>query len=372
MKKKAACLILANTIALIFIRAKALDIGYDFPFLGFSVIKTVLLLSFQDILYTVCSGLVILLILYFFRKYKKVRDLIFFLFVLGAMFNILMGLVNVQVINNLNAPLTYKLIKQADFTHSDYIFHLISLEAYKVLFLQFSIITLGCLLVAWLLFVGLRRFQGEKAFKIVCLGAGIVVIAFLYKGWHYTKHVEENDDYTYLRTINPEMYLAASFNFANQTKDVFSANAAKAREDFASSSKNKRIAHVSTNAPTDPRIKNVVILVLESASASYFSHYGTIGDTITPNLRKYQEESVTFSNIYAASPNSTNTLFSLLGSVYPLVSKGDSNIIADSPEFPWPTLSSVLSEQGYKTGFFCSTDNTYSRVNEYLKYRKFN
>src|SRR5205085_734414 len=103
-----------------------------------------------------------------------------------------------------------------------------------------------------------------------------------------------------------------------------------------------------------PKIKNVILFVLESTPAEYVfpkddSH------ALTPELEKRASCSILFGNMYAHAPATNKSMVTLLGSVYPWLSYG--SITEEYPGIKIPTLSSELKKHGYRTAFFNSADN---------------
>ncbi len=115
-------------------------------------------------------------------------------------------------------------------------------------------------------------------------------------------------------------------------------------------------------------IKNVVLIVLESAGAEYFDSYGGTY-SITPNITKKAGQTLLFEQAYSSAPASNKSLVSILCSMYPWVSY--KSLTQEAPNFKRPSLSSVLHDAGYKTSFFTSADSRFQNGNAFLSYRDF-
>ena len=115
------------------------------------------------------------------------------------------------------------------------------------------------------------------------------------------------------------------------------------------------------------RPKNVVVFFLESSGAEYLSLHGAKHAT-TPHLDKLAaEKGVMFENLYVQVPNSCKSIVSLSASVYP---KPDWKLICkDSPEFDVPTITDVLSEQGYRTCYLHSGYWSWRNRDNFLRQR---
>jgi phosphoglycerol transferase MdoB-like AlkP superfamily enzyme len=116
------------------------------------------------------------------------------------------------------------------------------------------------------------------------------------------------------------------------------------------------------------KIKNVVIVVLESTAADYIQPYDQ-KFKITPVMEKYLAQSIVFDNVYAHTPSTNKSMFSLMASVYSWLSYA--SITQEHPDINIPTLSSELKARGYRTAFFNSGDNSFQNANEFLSNRKF-
>jgi arylsulfatase A-like enzyme len=101
----------------------------------------------------------------------------------------------------------------------------------------------------------------------------------------------------------------------------------------------------------EERPKNIVLIVLESAGAKYFSTYGYPIET-TPNLAKLRDKGIVFDNFYATANHTIASGMPLFGSMY-----NQLNTIAtvvEHREFPVPDTQSWLKEFGYATCFLGS------------------
>jgi arylsulfatase A-like enzyme len=115
-------------------------------------------------------------------------------------------------------------------------------------------------------------------------------------------------------------------------------------------------------------IRNVVIFVMESTPAEYIDTYGGKYN-LTPNLKKYASQSVTFKNIYAHAPATNLSMVSMLGSIYPWLSYY--SLTEEHPDLRLTTITSELKQHGYRTAFFNSADNRYQKAGEFLRNRRF-
>lgn len=117
-------------------------------------------------------------------------------------------------------------------------------------------------------------------------------------------------------------------------------------------------------------IQNVILIVMESVGAKYVSSMQTYPSAIwTPAIERYRTNTLTFSNIYTPSPNSTKALTALITSHYPMFSVGIDTI--ELSDMVHPTLASRLSVEGYATSFFMSGDLQFQHVEYFLESKGF-
>lgn len=115
-------------------------------------------------------------------------------------------------------------------------------------------------------------------------------------------------------------------------------------------------------------INNVIFFVLESAPAEYLQNYGG-AYPVTPNMLKYAPSALKFERIYAHAPATNYSLVSLLTSIYPEVSS--KSMTQQYPDFPLDSIGNVLSANGYRTGFFNSSDNRFQSSDVFLSKKGF-
>jgi arylsulfatase A-like enzyme len=117
-----------------------------------------------------------------------------------------------------------------------------------------------------------------------------------------------------------------------------------------------------------PKVRNVLIYVLESVPAEYVEAYGGTYP-VTPELNKYRQQAMLFKNIYAHAPATTKSMVSMLCAIYPWVSY--QSLTAEHPTAKISSLTSELKARGYRTGFFSSSDNRFQGANKFLQARQF-
>ena len=137
---------------------------------------------------------------------------------------------------------------------------------------------------------------------------------------------------------------------------------------FATKNKNILIPHFDSLFQSK-QIKNVILLVMESTPAEYISCYNHQYN-VTPFIDSLTKHAVVFDNVYAHAPSTNMSMFSLLCSVYPLISY--QTITLKKPDIALPSLPQKLKQEGYQTGYFMSGDSRYQNADGFLKNRSFN
>lgn len=137
---------------------------------------------------------------------------------------------------------------------------------------------------------------------------------------------------------------------------------------FAEKNENIVIPHFDSLFQTK-KIKNVILLVMESTPAEYISCYNHQYN-VTPFIDSLTKHAVLFDNVYAHAPSTNMSMFALLCSTYPLISY--QTITVKKPDIALPSLPQQLKEAGYQTGYFMSGDSRYQNANSFLQKRSFN
>jgi arylsulfatase A-like enzyme len=89
---------------------------------------------------------------------------------------------------------------------------------------------------------------------------------------------------------------------------------------------------------------NIVVIVLDAASAAYFGAYGAAGDS-TPHIDRLARESVLFENAYSQSATTIPSTASLLTGV-----RGTTHLMSGDTVLPreYPTAAELLGRYGYR------------------------
>ena len=122
-------------------------------------------------------------------------------------------------------------------------------------------------------------------------------------------------------------------------------------------------APVARPLGTQGRIRNVILVVMESTPSRFVDDYGGVHG-ITPNLTRFRDAALRVERVYAPTPASNYALFALTTSVLP-----EMRAVSPQQEYPdrdYLALPDVLAAAGFRTGFFASTDNRFDRRDRYL------
>ncbi|NJB85687.1 arylsulfatase A-like enzyme [Lewinella marina] len=132
-------------------------------------------------------------------------------------------------------------------------------------------------------------------------------------------------------------------------------------------------AEVPSKAPVttpvgDDRVKNLLFIVLESVGGVYLDTYHGPQGLAAP-LAPYLDRAMSFPNIYAHAPSTNCSMVSLLTGIYPKLSY--ESVTRELTTVDFPSLPSVLEQEGYRTSFFSSADQSWQSALDYLQHREF-
>lgn len=163
------------------------------------------------------------------------------------------------------------------------------------------------------------------------------------------------------KTANPIVHFVSSA-FSETTPMLFTMQSSTKSDEFTGVPSSSNFVRATPNP-----IKNVLIFVLESTPAEYIQAYGG-KYPVTPNIQRYSELSRKFDNVYAHIPAANFSLFSLYTSMYNDISPY--GMTASHPKLPLTAISNVLSDNGFRTSFFWSSDLHYQSMDQFLKNKK--
>ncbi len=116
---------------------------------------------------------------------------------------------------------------------------------------------------------------------------------------------------------------------------------------------------------TLPKIKNVVLVIVESLSAERMGYYGNTLQ-LTPFLDSLAQNSLFFPNTYSAGIHTYNGIFSSLYALPALLGRNPMTNVSSSNQ-KFDGLPVQLKKLGYKTIFFCPNNKDFDNLGSFLK-----
>lgn len=113
---------------------------------------------------------------------------------------------------------------------------------------------------------------------------------------------------------------------------------------------------------------NVVVILMESMSASFMKEFGN-KENITPNLDKLSKESVFFSNLFATGTRTVRGMEAMSLSIPPTPGSSIVKRLNNQNLF---TISSVFKSKGYQSNFFYGGDGYFDNMNSFFGGNGFN
>lgn len=347
-------------LGLFFARTSILGISWDLYLHPFEFMSQLIWAGFYDFLYVAFLTVLFLLFLYLFRNFQKIQAVVLYSFITLSLFSMVFGILNIRIVQMIGKPFNYRWLYYSDFLHSSDAKAAIASNISFTYILNIVVVCLAAIIgsiliifiVGWL--KQKYRIQRVLFTSLICLNIGYVILAqrgIQIHKWNYDKLA--NPVYSFIESVNPFAQNPALFTMevADSLKMVDSKKILSARFSGISN-----------------KIKNVIIVVLESTPAEYIETYGS-KFKITPELEKYIPNSIVFENIYAHVPSTNKSMVSLLGSIYPWISY--TSLTQEHPDINIQTISCELKKYGYRTSFFNSGDNLFQKCGEFLSFRKF-
>ena len=338
------------------IRCGILDVGILHLISHPSSIPEVLRASMSDLAYITGITALFACLLYFVRK-PKWSDLIYYCYIAIALFSLAAALLNIKTVHYLGKPFTYQWLYYSDFLGSTEARQVFQTNGSLTMLLNILGLCISSILLARILLWLNDRLQ-HSAFSKLRWILPLTILATLFLSFAPQVKLVAREG----KTENPITAFVASFMTTRSQSSFFSMPLTD------SSFSPKHGFPVTNPISIDSTVKNVLLIVLESAGAEYIDLYGGQYN-LTPNLNEYSKNSYLFENAYAHAPATNKSMVSLLCSIYPWVSY--LTLTQEYPKLNFPSLSSVLSKAGYRTSFFSSSDLGFQQIGTFLSNRKF-
>ncbi|WMJ75546.1 LTA synthase family protein [Cytophagaceae bacterium ABcell3] len=348
---------------LLLIRGKVMQLSYFSFFTSPRSAPYILAAAWYDWLFISAITLFFLLLGYvWIHKVKRLK-------MLGYTYNglavlvILAALVNVVNVHMLGTPFNYQWLYYSDFLgNSD---SKQAIMANVNLWLILEILCFSGLVISggWLLKWAIDKWAISN---LKLRSVTYVSILLLFTYFIGARYFIEQKGLKYNQTANPIVAFTESaiHTMYFDQPDLYNMELPDDFEPFPK----PEINHKANLDPKASQIKNVLLYVLESVPAEYVAGYDREYE-VTPNIEKHLKHALVFSDIYAHTPTTNNSLVSILGSIYPLISY--KTLTVEYPDIKWPTISSELKSHGFQTSFFHASDNRFQKMDEYLSHRKF-
>ncbi len=354
-------------LLLLLIRAAILGLGWiSFQTLWLQI-PYLLVAGYSDFAYA--GGITILFVslVALCRNHPQGQRLLAHLYTSIALVSLLMALVNIQMVQMLGRPFTYQWLYYADFLRSFDAQTALRAQVSWTFLLNLVAVSAGMLLGATILRYGLalladRYTAPPRPLWMVAL-LGPVILYCSLASWSLRSPQWEE-----ATVANPVSTFLFSFVQAWKYPPLFTMPVPDTvRAEFPAIDP-RTPYRPFLPSPYPDSIRNVIIVVLESVAAAYLEVYGG-PYPVTPTLRNARAHSLIFQNIYAHAPASSQSLVSLLGSIYPWISY--QSLTAEYPTVTLPTISAELKKYGYRTAFLSSGDFRFQRGDVFLSTRQF-
>jgi len=365
----------AAMLAIALVAAKAFYLGWqaaDPPSDAPSFIVALSAISYADVAYAVAVGFLHRAALSIFSGPRAARCAhVFFQAVYLA--SAVYGVVNLEVFGFFLTPLTYPLLCLSGDLQS----FVTSVAPFLTVWFVAAALALGVGFVwsvaVWQAHAPAKR-RWVAAVVVAATAAWLVVGRYaFFDGWNrrIDRRIAENPHWTFVasaaRAVAGETPVALAEPILDRDLDDF-ATVAERGASGAKPGLFRKAAFTVVKAPRPGRVRNVILVVMESVSARWLELYGS-AYRVTPTLTEEARHALVFNNYYSPAGRSSDALAAILLSVEPRMSWRD--VTSDFPQLPGTSLAEVLHERGYRTGFLTSSDLGWANWRGFLTGRGF-
>ena len=322
-----------------------------------SYYKQVLAASLHDLAYITLLS-VVFLIPIIFLKIKRNQRIFFYVFCFLAAVSVAISILNIAAVHYLGRPFNYQWLYYSGFLGSTEAKNAVMKTGIFEIIRTILILCAAMFFMAYSLVLLLNQLSSR--IKPVYFMAVLLLPLPLITLYQSTK---SDDKFGLGKTENPVSSFFMSMVSSYLNPSLFEIDIPPAYK----YTEKKDSGKVIMGAPSSG-IKNVLLIVLESAGAEYFDLFGG-KYSISPNMNKLASNAILFDQAYASSPATNKSLVSILCSRYPWLSY--KSLTQEVPDFNSPSLSSVLHHAGYKTSYFTSADSRFQNGHVFLSYRDF-
>ncbi|WP_460623668.1 LTA synthase family protein [Hymenobacter tenuis] len=360
--RRIGCFTVSLLLILFLLRAHVVRIPHAVVFTQWEGFVFVLLSCYYDFLLATGLAAATLILHWSLAKYPRGQRFVTGVFIGCTLLIIWFGFSYIEVSELLGGPFTYAWLYYSDFLqNSDSKSALLANASWEWAgkLLKWS---LAYLAASYAFFFLLKRFDTSGRFgRVATL---VISLGLLFYFWQAPAQAEKRE-LTYKQMASPVLAFSNSvYQSVATTPDLFTVQLPSDFEAFPQPS----MATGPSKAPSDARIRNVVLFVLESVPAEYVPGYQSRFN-VMPNLARQLPNSLLVSDMYAQMPSTNNAVVSLLGSLYPKISY--QSITKEHPAIPVSSLSGELKKARLRTGFFFSADTRFQNMRGFLANRKF-
>jgi lipoteichoic acid synthase len=311
-----------------------------------------------DVWYVLALSLIFSLIIYATKKYQAAQKTVTLLFLFNCLLTLLLSIFNIRIVDALGKPFNYQWLYYSDFLNSPDAKAAISANISSGEMWRVAALTVSAVFMTWVVMKLVAAIHNRR---IMYLPAPIILPAAILLYLGLAHFMMRSYKWNYDRLVNPVTAFLQSVNPMRARPALFTMQ-------LEDSMRYKKPGPPKHSLAKNDSIKNVLLFVFESVPAEYIDSYGGQFNA-TPVLKRYNEQSLLFKNVYAHAPATNLSMVSMLNSIYPWLSYN--SLTEEHPDLAVPSITSELKSRGYRTAFFNSADNRYQKAGEFLEHRRF-
>lgn len=285
---------------------------------------------------------------------EKIRRAGFIFFTALFVFMALLSLINIEMVRTIGRPVTYAWFYYSDFLKSNEAQMALKENLKPKFILNLLMLLCAFVLMAFPLTLMLRQLITRRSLNKSALITGTLCLFLLLVGkWQISSGKLQLS-----KVQNPLLAFINSIYTSGQTTPLLTM---KIPEPVA-----KRINGMHTPARVqafNDKPKHIILFVLESTPAEYLGAYQSKFN-VTPNLTAWSQHARIFDNLYAVTPSTPASLFTMAAGIYPMISY-------KSPTYEYPgadyvTLAALAQPAGRQCAAISSTSWHFSGMDSFL------
>mgnify|MGYP000088298623 CR=1 FL=1 len=345
---------------LLLIRASVSLMSWKLYYQPIEFFPQVLYAGFYDHLYVISYTLFFVLLVFLFKKRRKVQYVFVSMAILVNFISIIAGILNIRMMETMGKPFNFRWLYYSGFLKSSEAKSAMASNISMEYILNVVAVCCAAVIAGVLIVYAIEWFMQKVRIRKVAFVIFVLVnLCYVF----FAKRAISVQNWEYDRLANPVTAFLESISPFTKIPQLYTMNVPDSLRTFGNIKADYKMPE---GFPA--KIRNVLVVVLESTPAEYLQPYDTLYN-LTPELKKQLTNAIVFDNIYAHAPATNKSMVSLLGSVYPWLSY--ESLTQEHPNINIPTLSSKLKDKGYRTAFFNSGDSRFQKADEFLSFRKF-